>query len=175
MPKCLGNNLAFRLFLERVQGFLTTTFTTWMSQESFRWLHVSLWVFRNSLSSLDSFSSSNFSQHTSPTQGSLFQHAANRPPSLPHRALLYRIVICSVSFFTLGSEICDMWSYSLVTCDSVSKCIDIFGEKSSALHHFPRKFPGWDDQFCFLLSGDKSHSSSFSFFPLTALTWHIIL
>lgn len=79
------------------------------------------------------------------------------------------------SFFTFGSELSDTRSYSLVTCDSVSKCIDIFGEKSSALHLVPRKFPGWDDWLCFLLSSDKSHSSGFSFFPLTALAWHISL
>lgn len=56
---------------------------------------------------LDSLSSSHFSQHTSPTQVSLFQHAANRPPSLPHREPLYRIIIPSGSFFTLGSEFSD--------------------------------------------------------------------
>lgn len=106
---------------------------------------------------------------------SLFQHAANRPPSLPHRALLYKTVIWSGSFFTVGSELSDTWSYSLVICDSVSKCIDIFGEKSSALHLFPRKFPSWHDWLCFLLSSAKSHSSRVFFFPLTALAWHISL
>lgn len=178
--KGLGNNLAFRLLLERVQLPLCLPFSLLLSPLRCLRRHSDDSTFLHEYSEtdflLDSLSSSHFSQHTSPTQVSLFQHAANRPPSLPHREPLYRIIIPSGSFFTLGSEFSDTWSYSLATCDSVSKCIDIFGEKSRALHLFPRKRPGWDDHLRFHLSSDKCPSSDFLyFFPLTALTCHISL
>lgn len=147
-----------------------------MSQEIFRWLHFSIWVFRNWLSSFVSFFSLPFfTAHIPYLLFLCFSMLQDHPPCLAgHRSTGLQYGQDLFSFFTLGSELSDTWSYSLVTSDSVSKCIDIFGEKSSALHLFPRKFRGWDDQLCFLLSSDQ-FSSGFSFFPPTALTWHISL